>query len=125
MRSALLNVLHRVLVILALPAVLFAVWYFTSASSTSFYFPPLSSILAKFHQLWLGPDFTTDVLPSVGRLLLGYVLASVLGVALGVLLGLSRPVRTAVEPVLEFLRAIPPPVLVPVLLLIAGFGSTM
>jgi ABC-type nitrate/sulfonate/bicarbonate transport system permease component len=28
------------------------------------------------------------------------------------------------EPVLEFLRAIPPPVLVPILILVAGFGDT-
>jgi ABC-type nitrate/sulfonate/bicarbonate transport system permease component len=123
--SRALSVFHRIVILLALPAVLFAIWYFTSDSSTSFYFPPLRTILSQFHALWLGSDFGTDVIPSVERLLLGYVLASVFGVALGVLLGLSRAVRTAAEPVLEFLRAIPPPVLVPVLLLIVGFGDTM
>jgi len=123
--SAVLGFLHRAFVVLALPVVLFVLWYVTSSSSTSFYFPPLRTILSKFHEYWLGDGFTRDIVPSVLRLLLGYALSCVVGVALGVVLGLSRRVRTAAEPVLEFLRAIPPPVLVPVLLLIAGFGSAM
>jgi ABC-type nitrate/sulfonate/bicarbonate transport system permease component len=123
--SAVLGFLHRALVILALPVVLFVLWYVASDSSTSFYFPPLRTILGKFHEYWLGDGFTRDVVPSVLRLLVGYALSCVVGVLLGVLLGLNRRVRQAAEPVLEFLRAIPSPVLVPVLLLIAGFGSVM
>jgi ABC-type nitrate/sulfonate/bicarbonate transport system permease component len=42
-----------------------------------------------------------------------------------VLIGSSPTLRTAVEPVLEFLRAIPPPVLVPILILFAGIGDLM
>jgi ABC-type nitrate/sulfonate/bicarbonate transport system permease component len=49
----------------------------------------------------------------------------VAGIALGVLVGSSRGLRAALEPVLEFLRAIPPPVLVPIFILIAGIGTTM
>jgi len=47
--SAVLGFLHRAFVILALPVVLFVLWYVTSDSSTSFYFPPLRTILGKFH----------------------------------------------------------------------------
>jgi ABC-type nitrate/sulfonate/bicarbonate transport system permease component len=119
------QLLRRVLVVLALPAVLFAIWWFTSASSTSFYFPSLHSILATIGPTWFGDRLTQDVLPSIGRLVLGYLLAAVLGVALGTATGSSRPLRAFLEPVLEFLRAIPPPVLVPVLMLFAGIGSTM
>ena len=39
--------------------------------------------------------------------------------------GSSRRLRAACEPVLEFLRAIPPPVLVPIFILVAGIGTTM
>jgi ABC-type nitrate/sulfonate/bicarbonate transport system permease component len=38
---------------------------------------------------------------------------------------MSGPLRRAAEPVLEFFRAIPPPALIPVLVMIAGFGDTM
>jgi ABC-type nitrate/sulfonate/bicarbonate transport system permease component len=65
------------------------------------------------------------VLPSVLRLAGGYALAAVVGVALGTVIGSYRRVRAACEPVLEFLRAVPPPVLVPVIMLFAGIGDTM
>ena len=40
-------------------------------------------------------------------------------------IGSSRVLRGLLEPVLEFFRAIPPPVLVPVLILFAGIGTSM
>jgi ABC-type nitrate/sulfonate/bicarbonate transport system permease component len=49
----------------------------------------------------------------------------VLGVTLGIPIGRAPRLRAAVEPILEFFRAVPPPVLVPLLLLIAGVGDTM
>jgi ABC-type nitrate/sulfonate/bicarbonate transport system permease component len=42
-----------------------------------------------------------------------------------VLIGGSRLLRALLEPVLEFLRAFPPPVLVPILILIAGIENEM
>jgi ABC-type nitrate/sulfonate/bicarbonate transport system permease component len=65
------------------------------------------------------------VLPSLVRLLAGYSVAAVLGIGLGLAIGQSRAVRAVVEPILEFLRAVPPPVLVPILILFAGIGHTM
>jgi len=96
-----------------------------SADSQSFYLPPLRDILGVFTGVWLGPRLVEDVLPSLARLLAGFALATVLGVALGVVVGSSRRLRAACEPVLEFLRAIPPPVLVPIFILVAGIGTTM
>jgi len=110
---------------LALPVVLVALWWLLSAGSTSFYWPPLSEILDTFGSVWLSSRLTTDVLPSVARLALGYAGAVALGVGLGVPLGTSRRTRALTEPALEFFRAVPPPVLVPILMLFAGIGNTM
>ena len=115
----------RVLKVLGLPAVLFAIWWFASAGSTDVYRPPLRQILIAFADTWFGPALVTDVLPSLARLAIGYLAALVVGVAAGVAIGSSRRLRAATEPVLEFLRAIPPPVLVPILILIAGIGDLM
>jgi ABC-type nitrate/sulfonate/bicarbonate transport system permease component len=108
-----------------LPVVLFAVWYLATLNSQSFYVPPLRTILAAFADTWTPARFRADVLPSVLRLLAGYALATVVGVGLGVLIGTSRRTRATLEPVLEFFRAIPPPVLVPVIMLFAGIGNGM
>ncbi|GLI01679.1 ABC transporter permease [Phytohabitans aurantiacus] len=115
----------RVVLAVALPAVLFSVWWFATANSTNFYMPPLREILRIFPDVWTGDRLRTDVLPSLLRLAGGYTLAVVTGIALGVLVGGNRAVRAVLEPVLEFFRAIPPPVLVPVIMLFAGIGDTM
>jgi ABC-type nitrate/sulfonate/bicarbonate transport system permease component len=117
--------LRRVGIAVALPVVLVVVWWFASADSTDFFFPPLAKIVAVFPDTWFGPRMVDDVLPSLGRLAVGYAAALVLGVGLGLLVGSSRWLRALVEPVLEFLRAVPPPVLVPILVLVAGIGNGM
>lgn len=115
----------RLLTLFALPGGLFALWWFASAGSTSFYLPPLREILVTFGEVWGSQRLMTDVVPSIARFLGGYGLAAVIGVGLGVAIGLYRKLRQTVEPVLEFARAIPPPVMVPILMVVAGIGNTM
>ena len=55
--------------------------------------------------------------PSLCAWLAGYALACVVGIALGMLLGWSRRCARRPSRSLEFLRAIPPPALVPVCIL--------
>jgi ABC-type nitrate/sulfonate/bicarbonate transport system permease component len=116
---------RRVLVALALPVTLIAVWWITSADSQSFYFPPLQTILQTFGRLWFSAHALSNIVPSLWRFSVGYLAAAFLGIAIGVPVGASRNLRNVLEPVLEFLRAIPPPVLVPVLILFAGLGNEM
>jgi ABC-type nitrate/sulfonate/bicarbonate transport system permease component len=119
-----LRYLKQAGLILGLPVVLVVTWWFTSAGSTEFYQPPLSKILSVFPTTWTGQRFADDVLPSLGRFFVGYGIGVVAGIALGVLIGASRPLRSLFEPVLEFLRAIPPPVLVPIFILVFGIENT-
>ncbi|CAM5625461.1 putative aliphatic sulfonates transport permease protein SsuC [Streptomyces afghaniensis 772] [Streptomyces afghaniensis] len=121
MRRALLRLVFAV----ALPALLVTVWWVASAGSTDVYWPPLRTIVEAFPDVWTAERLRGDVLPSALRLAGGYALAAVVGVALGTAIGSYRRVRAVCEPVLEFLRAAPPPVLVPVIMLFAGIGDTM
>lgn len=120
-----MTVLRRVAMTIGLPVVLLVTWWFVSAGSTDFFFPPLSKILESLVEEWFGPRLLDDVVPSLYRLALGYLLAVIVSVALGVLIGLNRTVRGLLEPVLEFFRAIPPPVLVPIFILFFGIDDTM
>ncbi|MFJ9039004.1 ABC transporter permease [Streptomyces sp. NPDC102406] len=119
------RVLRAALFALALPCLLVGVWWLASDASTSVYAPPLRTILARFDDVWTVERLRADVVPSVLRLAAGYGAAAVTGVALGVGIGTSRTARALCEPALEFLRAVPPPVLVPVIMLFAGIGDTM
>jgi ABC-type nitrate/sulfonate/bicarbonate transport system permease component len=66
-----------------------------------------------------------DVLPSLVRLTVGLTAAISVGTALGLLIGSVTWLRHLTEPVFQVLRAIPPPVLVPVLMLVIGIGDSM
>ena len=124
------SVLQPVLLAVGLPAVILAVWWVLTAGSTSYFNPPLRTIVSVFGETWFSSPFgesrlVQDVVPSVLRLLSGYAVALVVGVTLGVAIGSSRALRAYAEPVLEFFRAIPPPVMVPILMLFLGIGTSM
>ena len=72
-----------------------------------------------------GPRSSTDVLPSLARLGIGIVASIVVGIAAGTVIGLTAVAAGTPEPVLEFFRAIPPPVLIPVMMLLLGITDTM
>jgi ABC-type nitrate/sulfonate/bicarbonate transport system permease component len=118
-------ILKRVGYTVGLPVVLLTVWWVSTENSDSFYVPPLRTILSTFGEVWTADRLMADVWPSLWRLAAGYAIAVVVGVALGVLVGTYRSVRATLEPVLEFFRAVPPPVLVPVIMLFAGIDHTM
>lgn len=110
---------------LGLPLVLVGLWWVLTAGEANFFAPIPPQLFSTFIETWIGPRLRTDVLPSVGRFFIGVAAAIVLGIALGLLIGLNRGLRAFSEPVLEFFRAIPPPVLVPVLMLVVGVNDTM
>ncbi len=105
------------------PIALLGIWAAWSASSDTFYFPPLTDILEKFQETWLFDRVGSDVLPSLQRLAIGYVIAVVVAVAVGIPLGLIPVLRNATSPIVEFLRAIPPPALLPFSIVVLGVGN--
>lgn len=119
------NVARRAFMTLTLPIILIVAWWFASAGSTNPFFPSLSTIVDAFEPTWGTGRLLSDVLPSVLRLLAGYVVALIVGIALGMLIGSSRRLRLLTEPPLEFFRAIPAPVMVPVLMLFFGIYDPM
>jgi ABC-type nitrate/sulfonate/bicarbonate transport system permease component len=94
-------------------------WAWTSGAQ-SYYYPPLGDVLSAFADTWLFERVREDVVPSLVRVGAGYAIAVVLGISLGVLLGLQRTLRRMTSPVIEFLRAIPAPALIPFSILVLG-----
>ncbi|MQA84472.1 MAG: ABC transporter permease subunit [Streptosporangiales bacterium] len=120
--------MRRVLLILlevAVPAAVVAAWWVWSANADSFYFPPLAEILRTFADTWVFERVGNDVVPSLVRLGAGFAIAVAVSIPLGTVLGLSTVVRRVSEPIIEFVRAIPPPALLPFAILVLGVGDTM
>lgn len=107
------------------PVLVLVLWGVWSASADSFFFPPLTEILTTFEETWLFERVGSDVLPSLGRLFGGYFLAVAVAVLVGIPLGLSHNARRGASPIVEFLRAIPPPALIPFAIVVIGVGNGM
>jgi ABC-type nitrate/sulfonate/bicarbonate transport system permease component len=105
--------------------VLFLVWWFWSAGSKSLYFPPLSSILKALWNQWVTGPARADLTSSLEHLLVGYVIAGLVGIGIGALLWSLRYLRDATSPYLYFLYVLPAPVLVPAAMTLFGIGFTM
>ena len=110
---------------ISVPILVVAVLFVWTASSDSYYFPPLVDVLTTFKDTWLFAKFGSDMVPSLVRMGAGFAIAVVAGVSLGMLLGRSRRARRASAPIVEFLRAIPPPALLPFAILVIGVGASM
>lgn len=101
-----------------------AAWWYLSGDH-SFALVSVPDMLDAFQRAWLFDRLTSDILPSLRRLALGYLLAVALGVSVGFALGMSTLLRIATSPVLSFARSIPAVALIPVFMALLGLGDLM
>lgn len=112
---------------LLLCAAIVLAWHWVSAAglvSRAFLPSPARTWAALVSGL-AGGQMRDDVLATVERMLLGWLLASVAGVALGAAIGVSARARTLLGPTLEFLRPLPASALIPVGIAFFGLTQTM
>lgn len=105
---------------LAVPVALVALWWYTSRGSRTLYYPPLSKVLTSLHDEWLFTRVGSDLAPSLARFGVGFVVAGVAGIAAGAAIGLSPRLRLLTRPAIEIIRAVPPPLLLPFVLVTMG-----
>lgn len=108
---------------LIVPVAIVAAWWFGSADSISPFYPPLQTILQTFNDTWVFERVVSDVVPSLRRMAAGFAIAVVVGVALGTLLGRMPLAARALNPILQFGRALPATALVPVSIVLIGVGD--
>jgi ABC-type nitrate/sulfonate/bicarbonate transport system permease component len=109
---------------IAVPIALVAAWQLYTVERDDPKFPRPTTILSEFRRLWLFSQFDTHIAPSLERIALGFSIAVILGVALGIPLGLSRLGRSAAMPHIEYWRAMPPPALLPIsIVLLKDIGN--
>jgi ABC-type nitrate/sulfonate/bicarbonate transport system permease component len=87
--------------------------------------PPLSRIGRTFAELLWSGQIPLQILASLKRAAVGYLLAAAVFIPLGIFMGLFDRVERALEVVVEMLRPIPPPVIIPVAMLFFGLEDEM
>jgi len=120
-----LNPLIRAACIVAGIVIVLFCWHFAVKVGwvSDLLLPPPSSVAAALAKMMETHSFWTDVSSTVFTWALGVILGTVVGGILGFVLGLNRYVWAAAEPWVEFLRALPSVVLVPLISLFFGIGT--
>ncbi len=77
----------------------------------------------SFHALWFDRALTRNILTTLRRVLLGFLLATAVGIPLGILCGCFAPVSAFFLPLTVFGRNIPLAALIPLTFSIFGIGE--
>jgi ABC-type nitrate/sulfonate/bicarbonate transport system permease component len=101
-----------------------AVWVYSDRTQ-SYAVAPLPDIATTFRETFLFAQFGSDVVPSLIRFALGFVIASIVGVVAGLLLGRSPVLRMLTAPIVSFMRSTPAVALLPLAIVLIGIGTRM
>jgi ABC-type nitrate/sulfonate/bicarbonate transport system permease component len=97
-----------------------------SGAVNATYLPPPSAIAATLlRDIVFSGAFAAPLAQTVLFLFAGYAIGCIAAICVGVLMGSSRPIHNLLEPLIELLRPLPKPALLPVLILFLGLGAEM
>jgi len=115
----------RVIGATAVFAGVIVVWWLASVFQwvNPFLLPPPNAIVATLYELASSGVLLKHVLISLQRVALGYLLAVVIAIPLAAFFSLSAALRNLFEPLIEFVRQIPPLAMTPLLILWLGIGE--
>ena len=85
--------------------------------------PTPAVVLDAFHQLLSDGYLVKDILASLKRVFVGFLIAAAIGVPLAMLLAYFAPLRRLVLPIVTLLRPIPPIAWIPIAILWFGIGD--
>ena len=107
----------------------FVLWYGgTWANRAAHWFnplllPPPDKVLDAGIELVRTGELQHDIAASLYRVVVGFLIASVLGVTTGLLVGTWRTLEDLLDPMIELLRPIPPLAFLPMMVLWFGIGE--
>jgi len=87
------------------------------------FLPSPGRVLQAGVDLFLELEFTTDILNSVYRVMMGFVIAALAGVPVGLLMGTFKVAEAFTEPVVGFVRYMPASAFIPLFILWLGIGD--
>jgi len=106
-------------------ALLLAVWSILTYGGfvDALFLPSPGRVFRAGVDLFVDFGFTADILNSVYRVLLGFILAAVVGVPLGLIMGTFQVAEALTEPMVGFIRYMPASAFIPLFILWLGIGD--
>lgn len=89
----------------------------------SFFLPTPTRVLSAIITLLTEGSLLADIFASVYRILLGFLLSLVIALPFGIALGVSRKFEAFTEPLIAFIRYIPPSAFIPLAIIWFGIGE--
>ena len=106
-------------------ALLLAVWVLIVELGVvkPLYLPSPLAIGRAYHSLFTKFDFLDDIYISVARVAVAFAIASVMAIPIGILMSSYRVIGAMSEPVVDLIRYLPVPALVPLTVIWLGIGE--
>jgi ABC-type nitrate/sulfonate/bicarbonate transport system permease component len=102
----------------------FFVWQFLSTVLFNpFLIPPPLEVFRTAIPMILSGEILADVTISMSRVLVGFVVGSLIGIVGGVLLGRIRLLHDLLDPIIELLRYLSPTAMIPIAVIWFGIGE--
>jgi NitT/TauT family transport system permease protein len=117
--------MRRVVLLLAPWALIVLGWYAIGYSGlvNPALVPLPHAVAAKFWALLTQERLPRDIWMSTQRVFLGVTLGILLAVPVGFVLGWYREIRSFIDPLINFFRALPPIALIPLVIVYFGIGE--
>lgn len=88
------------------------------------FLPTPEQVWVAGQHLWQNGNLFIDIYASLYRIFFGFLLSVLLAIPLGILMGAFASIRSLLEPMAAFLRYMPAPAFIPLLILYFGIGET-
>ena len=106
-------------------AILAAIWQLLALALHTPVFPTFTTSLVAAWHVVTSSTLTIDIIPSVERTALGFIISAIIGVAAGMVIGHYEVVQDWSSAVVDFMRSLPTPLLVPIAIVIFGINGRM
>lgn len=116
---------YRILAVLGF-AIVLAIWIILDEFKlvNTLFLPTPWAVVEKFIANIKDGSLISDALISIYRIVMGFLLSAVLAIPIGILCACYTPVSGLNRPLCEFIRYLPVPAFVPLLMVWTGIGET-
>ena len=88
-----------------------------------FFLPTPTQVINSMIKLFIEFNLFSDILVSLYRIVVGFIFSAIIAIPIGILVGTIKSIEAFLEPLVAFIRYIPPSAFVPLSILWFGVGD--